>query len=56
MRRTPATVIAAWVLLYAKGASMHRIDEYLYATLLSLKTNRGQASYGSFRVYSSPPS
>jgi hypothetical protein len=44
MRRSFAAVIAAGVLLCAKGAFAHRIDEYLQATLLSLETNRVNAS------------
>ena len=44
MRRTFAAVIAACVFLCAKGAFAHRIDEYLQATILSLETNRIQAS------------
>lgn len=44
MRRTFAVVIATGVLLCVKGASAHRIDEYLQATLLSLENNRIEAS------------
>ncbi len=44
MRRTSAAVIAACVLLCVRAASAHRIDEYLQATILSLETNRVQAS------------
>jgi hypothetical protein len=44
MRRSHPALFAASVLLCAKGAAAHRIDEYLQATLLSLETNRVQAS------------
>jgi hypothetical protein len=44
MRRAFAAVTAACVLLRAKGAFGHGIDEYLQATLLSLETNRIEAS------------
>jgi hypothetical protein len=44
MRRTFAAVIVACVILCAKGAFAHRIDEYLQATLLSLESHRVQAS------------
>ena len=37
-------LIAACVLLLCKSAFAHRIDEYLQATILSLETNRVQAS------------
>ncbi|MGA7238622.1 MAG: HupE/UreJ family protein [Bryobacteraceae bacterium] len=44
MRRTSAAFIAGCVLLCARGAFAHRIDEYLQGTILSLETNRVQAS------------
>jgi hypothetical protein len=44
MRTTATAFIAAGILLYTKGASAHRIDEYLQATLLSLEAHRVQAS------------
>jgi HupE / UreJ protein len=44
MRRTSAALIAACVFLCAKNSLAHRIDEYLQATILSLETNRIQAS------------
>jgi hypothetical protein len=44
MKRTATLIIGAVILLYAKGAFAHRIDEYLQATLLSLEAQRVQAS------------
>jgi hypothetical protein len=44
MRRNIAAAIAAGVLLFGKTVFAHRIDEYLQATILSLETNRVQAS------------
>ena len=44
MRRIATTAIVVLVLLVAKIASAHRIDEYLQATILSLQANRVHAS------------
>src|SRR5437879_5677381 len=44
MRRTFEGFVAAGILLCARGAFAHRIDEYLQATLLTIETNRVQAS------------
>jgi hypothetical protein len=44
MRRTSPALIAACIFLCAKGASAHRIDEYLQATILSLEAHRVQVS------------
>jgi hypothetical protein len=44
MRSKIAAVFAVCVLLIGKTAFAHRIDEYLQATILSLETNRIQAS------------
>jgi hypothetical protein len=44
MSRKIAAAIAACVLLSGATAFAHRIDEYLQATILSLETNRVQAS------------
>ena len=40
MRRTSAVLTAAFAFFYVKGASAHRIDEYLQATILSLEAHR----------------
>jgi hypothetical protein len=44
MTQKIAAVIAACVFLFGKTALAHRIDEYLQATILSLESNRVQAS------------
>lgn len=44
MRSKFTIVIAACVLLCARGAFAHRIDEYLQATIFSLEANRVNAS------------
>jgi hypothetical protein len=44
MKRKTTAVIIAFVLLLGKTAFAHRIDEYLQATILSVKANRVQAS------------
>lgn len=44
-------LIAACVLLLCKSAFAHRIDEYLQATILSLETNRVQASMPAHSRY-----
>src|SRR5579875_3965857 len=44
MKRTFAPVLAAGILLAAKPACAHRIDEYLQATILSVEANRVEAS------------
>lgn len=44
MRPKPASIITVCILLCAKAGSAHRIDEYLQATILSLGTNRVEAS------------
>ncbi len=44
MRRLSAVLTAAFAFLCVKGASAHRIDEYLQATILSLEAHRVQAS------------
>lgn len=44
MRLKTAAAITVCLLLFAKTASAHRIDEYLQATVLSLESNRLHAS------------
>lgn len=44
MSRKIAVLIAASVLFFSTAAVAHRIDEYLQATILSLESNRVQAS------------
>ena len=44
MRWKLSVIVVACVLLFARAASAHRIDEYLQATILSLEANEAHAS------------